>query len=651
MIKERNINYILAIRILIGFLLFLQLIPPLMVFDVTSSRHFFIALFDLSAIVLCLFMGIKSKERFHFRVFGSKPFLAWLLLIAVMGFSFLQSINLIESVVVINRWIVIFICALMTVFLMEKDDKALDYIAKLSIIIAIINVIECFVPYYYLEIYKNQRNNVLLSGCYGNKNLFSAAMLFKLPFLYYAFFHFKKIWRYLAAILVFLIGVCLVILSTRTSFIGLILQLAALTSYIMYRKRKIWKNLIIVLVAVAGFACGDLFIEFNYNQFTAKHNQNQYTLSSRFESIAEGNSKGRLRIWKNTFEIIKQKPLFGYGVGNHKLAIMKVEAPQKTNWIVSDHAHNDFLEMWSELGLMGLASYVLLALTLLILSAKYAVSRHLNDRWRWMSFVALLCFLTYFNEAFFNFPSERASCQMYLALGVAFLALVIIKRRYILRKRALVWFVLALLVMIPVMYAETSHYISSVMQKERVLQSNGDSQINYTFEQWLKRMPDMPNIDENCKPVAVNIAALGIKNIARHNLDKKTQYRKAIDLLLSDNSNPYYGLREYRLSNYYFNYGLSDSAIYWANRCIEMKPLCYDPVRVLYYTYGRQKDYSAALKVVSDYILRCKRAKLQPCRNSESDMKNMLLKTAETNADKDKMNADNIKIKASIKKL
>ncbi|MDR1847975.1 MAG: O-antigen ligase family protein [Bacteroidales bacterium] len=618
-----------GIRILLCFLLLLQLVPPLLVFDVTSLRHWLMALFDVFAIGFLFFIAMK-KERINIKALRTAPFLLFMLLILFMVASMFQSVNMIESIAVLNRWIIVFICALTTCLIMDKDNKSFDWIVKISVWIAAINVLECIVPYYWCEVYKNQRDNLLLNGCYGNKNIFSVALLFKLPFLFYAFYNFKKLWRWFALVLVFLITFCLVILSTRSSFIGLILQLLALTTFILWYKRKIWKRLIVVGVALLGFFAGDWFIEFNYNHFATHQNVNQYTLNSRFESIAEGNSKGRLKIWHNTWAIIKDKPLLGYGIGNHKLAIMKEEAAKKTGWIVSDHAHNDYLEMWSELGVLGLLSYLLLASCLFVLSLRYAFGRRYDEYWRWLSFTALLCFLIYFNDSFFNFPAERASCQLYFALGIAMLTLVIVRDRAMARKRSIMILILLFILMIPVLYIEGNHYVSSIRQKQRVLQNNGNKKYAYSFEQWLKRMPFLPNIDENCKPIAVNNASIAIINIKRFNLPAKQQYRKAIDLLLSDNSNPYYGLREYRLGNYYYNYGVTDSAIFWSQRCIEMKPLCYDPVRILYYCYNKMNRDSVAAKEIMNYMKRCDTAGVEQDRNAILDLEDINAKTEST---------------------
>ena len=107
--------------------------------------------------------------------------------------------------------------------------------------------------------------------------IFAVALLFKLPFLYYAFLRFKKFIRYYSLILIFLITFCLVIISTRSSFIGLFLQLTVLSLYgAFYLVRS--KNLktifnhakpylLIVIIALLGFFLGDAFLKYNFEQY------------------------------------------------------------------------------------------------------------------------------------------------------------------------------------------------------------------------------------------------------------------------------------------------------------------------------------------------------------------------------------------------
>lgn len=606
---QNNNNLKKWIRILMCFFICLQMFPPILVLDSTSLRHFLIALFDIVAIGVVLYYAfVKKTNVLQKSIFTSSPLMPiWLLLIVYMGVSILWSINPIEGLAVWNRWILIFIAMILSIGFMLKDNHAIKNLIICTLVIATINVLSCIICYYVFDVHISQRNNLKLNGFYGNKNIFAVALLFKLPFLYYAFLRFKKFIRYYSLILIFLITFCLVIISTRSSFIGLFLQLTVLSLYgAFYLVRS--KNLktifnhakpylLIVIIALSGFFLGDAFLKYNFEHYS-KIKTNNYTIEARVSSIAEGNSKGRLLIWQNTSEIIKQSPWIGYGVGNHKLAIMKVECAKKHDYVVSDHAHNDFLEMFSELGIFGLLIYIsTFALFAFLALRQILNSKH--EQHRLLGIVALTLILTYANDAMFNFPLERADCQIYLVLAVVILMYNNIRnsenKTSVISKPVIVF---VALITMSAFVIESMHCNSSILQKKRIHQHNGDKTIKITPEGWLNKMPFLPNIDESTKPIAVNVA---------ERFATAGNYRKAVDILLEDNSNPYYSLREYRLANYYNKMeNKSDSATYWAQRCIEMKPLCYSPVRVLVSIAGKNNDSKTQLELIDSYLQKFK---------------------------------------------
>ena len=139
-----------------------------------------------------------------------------------------------------------------------------------------------------------------MNGFYGNKNIFAVALLFKLPFLYYAFLRYKGFVKWYSLGLIFLIPFCLMMLSTRSCFIGLAMQVVVLLVYGVFSmwkyskpKRAFLPFVIVIASIVAGFLAGNKFIEYNYDKYASKSVQNNYTIEARVKTIAEGNSKGR----------------------------------------------------------------------------------------------------------------------------------------------------------------------------------------------------------------------------------------------------------------------------------------------------------------------------------------------------------------------
>lgn len=607
-------NIYLIGSVLISIYLLSQIFPPLWVLDSTTMKHFVFAILNCVSIIFLIKYNFRNKNFLSNSIFKNIISYSWLLLIAMMLLSFFQSINVSESIVTINRWIIIYLIFIYVSIFLSKKPSLFNSIITLTLIISVINILWCIIAYYYLDVHINPRRNLYINGFYGNKNIFAAAILFKLPFLYYAFIFRRNFEKWFSLFLIFGLTFCLVILSARTSFLGLILQLVLLSTYaffVVFKYKKSKKFLVIIAFiitsAMLGFFSGDNFIKYNFRNYCKvsgladkdDFTESSYTVSNRFKSIEEGNSKGRLKIWKNTITIIKENPLLGYGVGNHKLAIMKVEAKQKSNFVVSDHAHNDFLEMWSELGIFGLIIYLSLFFSALILFIKTLLKKEVSDISRFISFAGFLCVVTYMNDAMFNFPLERADCQLYLALGMSMILFTYIKtiKKISNQSNSKPILISVGILTIFLTTIETMHYVSSIMQKAKILQTNGSKSINFKAEQWEKMFPPIPTIDENANPIALTKAM-------RFDVEKK--WRKAIDVIINDNSNPYLALKEYRLSNYYYKLNMLDSAEYWSRKCIQMKPLCYDPVRILYRKYTVLEKYEIVDTIISNYISRYK---------------------------------------------
>ena len=75
---------------------------------------------------------------------------------------------------------------------------------------------------------------------------------------------------------------------------------------------------------------------------------------TRFESLGQEYSQtshSRISIWRDTFHLIRQHPWLGTGFGTFSVAYTQVQTTFLT--LLVDHAHCDYLEVASELGLPG----------------------------------------------------------------------------------------------------------------------------------------------------------------------------------------------------------------------------------------------------------------------------------------------------------
>jgi hypothetical protein len=68
---------------------------------------------------------------------------------------------------------------------------------------------------------------------------------------------------------------------------------------------------------------------------------------------------GRSQVWQANLDMVRERPLFGWGYGNYK----KFRDPYYQRYPKADttaHAHNNFLQIWVDAGLIGLGAFLAL---------------------------------------------------------------------------------------------------------------------------------------------------------------------------------------------------------------------------------------------------------------------------------------------------
>lgn len=606
------INKYIFNKIFVGaafvLLFFIQVFPPMWANDVTSLRHFFISIL-ISVGGTFAFITLIRKKQHCINPFSFPVMKVWLGLIAWMLLSFLWALNRVESLVVANRWILIIMLAFLLIVFLTDRANTLHFIIYSAMAVALVNVIVCISSYFYLNCADYPHKIPMINGGYGNKNIFAVCMMFKLPFLYYALFRYKRVFKVISSILIVAICFCLPIISTRSAFICLGLNILILFTYSIFymlrfkKKHYLLKSVLIFVLLIGGFVLGSYFVTYRYAHGNQKQ-KNEFAVSQRIKETGTGkSSKVRLQNWKNTITIAREKPLHGWGVGNHKIVIMKVETPQKNNFVVSDHAHNDFLEMYSELGFLGMLIYLSLYITMFIVGIRIIFYKKTKEPYRLISLVSLMLLLTYMNDAMFNFPNERATCQIYLALSVGMMGMCYFKykeikqqsNKYLKKTKGLNFISLGLFMIIslPVLAVETTHFYSSSLQYQRIICYNTKNKKRIAPEYWELTFPSIPNIDESTRPIAVSLGNM---------YAQMGDYRSAINVVKHDNSNPYLAIKEYSLAIWYSNLGMKDSALFFADSCLRMKPRSFAAVRIKLNLYRRDKEEVKAMQVLDEYI-------------------------------------------------
>jgi len=129
-------------------------------------------------------------------------------------------------------------------------------------------------------------------------------------------------------------------------------------------------------------------------------------------SLQSRSSQERVQLWKNTIELIKEKPLLGQGVGNWSIVFPKTglkDFPRiqerERNFFVQPHC--DFLKVWSETGVVGLLLYLAIPFYLLFLCLR-----------RWKDPVANYFFALFSFYLVALFTGRKGNLHLYVLLAV-----------------------------------------------------------------------------------------------------------------------------------------------------------------------------------------------------------------------------------------
>jgi O-antigen ligase/Tfp pilus assembly protein PilF len=254
-------------------------------------------------------------------------------------------------------------------------------------------------------------------GLMAHKNQFTMAIMLLLPFLGFAVYAFKDYRRYVAAILILAILFLIVVLKTRSVWVGLAGATTVVIIIVVFfgSRLQLPKFLRIsigggFLALVLAFAAIVVFTETN----------DQDSIIFKLQNItnpADPNNIHRVKIWKITSQMIAEKPLQGWGAGNWKINVpfrYKGYDFSKTqlNWL---RPHNDYLWVFAEKGIFGFLAFI----GLFVVSIFYLIKNifsPLSHEKKALSVFLLAGVVAYMAISFFDFPLERINQQVYLGL-------------------------------------------------------------------------------------------------------------------------------------------------------------------------------------------------------------------------------------------
>jgi O-antigen ligase len=356
-----------------------------------------------------------------FSFFRDRIFLFYTLFIFLSIISLLYTNNISISLPDLSRHITIYVLTILFINFFFFSKIKFYYI---SIFISLLLLYEVFYSLkpILVEIYFNRLkildatsiNLMSLRGVTGNKNIAAASIVLKSVFAFYLLITTSSVFKKILISSLLVLSITNVfILSARASLISIMLVIFFTLTYLIYSfvKERKFSDMIsfalLMFTTISAFFLSNIILPNDGNSVFNRLNNIQ---------ISNESSSNRLQLWESAVDYIYNNPFIGCGIGNWKVESAYYLRNTGADYLVPYHAHNDFLEFTTELGLLGGFTYfIMFVLTASTLLRLIYVS---TNKFKFLT--VFLLFLVYSIDATFNFPYERPIMQIPFAFILSF---------------------------------------------------------------------------------------------------------------------------------------------------------------------------------------------------------------------------------------
>ncbi|HOW25228.1 MAG TPA: O-antigen ligase family protein [Bacteroidales bacterium] len=600
--------------ILLAYILIPTYTPNLQAFDTNAPKFAAMALVNLAAFIVLLTQK-KILRQPGALTFFFRTGIGWVYtgFLAMTLLSFLSAINLNEALLQFVKVFTVFSAVYILAVIILQDMRYLKWVV---IVFTAMLILDSLSVFYYIGQFVNGKITSItdIKTIYSNKNILASAVFVKLPFALWLML-FGHAWLKRLGWFGFAAGVTAVFfMATRAFYLGLIILSVLVLAYqvILYFRTKQKTH-----VLQAGSYAAALLVA--YLAFTGTHellypkarSSGRLTqgVGAQLATISTSDASilARLEAWNWSWKMIKENPLLGVGTGNWKIAELRYENRTDGDFVYTYKNHNDFIEITAETGIIGGLLYVGIFAWIAWAFLRRFFSRKLveeDDQYRYL-FLAAAGIAFYSVDAFFNFPADRPEI---LALFAFFAATGIVMIHRMKKKLAveataglpvqsksqLMWIPLALVVLAQAFsfYILYLNFKSSIAQRI-VYQEVMTGKLKSSSSVIIPRFPWMPSLNSFAEPIKVSKARF---------LLNENKNQEAVDLLRTEDANPYDGRREYFMAMAFMNMKQPDSALHYAERMYSLKPGYLQNILLISQLLEQKKEYEKPASYLEAYL-------------------------------------------------
>jgi len=565
--KKKGLSYedFMVLFFVVGFLL-IDFLPYFKSYEIIAPQFLYLTVLNIVVGIYIYSNPIIAQQSLILIFKRSYIFIAYIVFILLSSISVFFAKNISLGIVSIAEVFVVF--AMFINFTMLFYNR-LHLVVKVAFLVGASAFFQAGTVLYSFDVLAKSKSigdtlhSNVLKGNAGNINILAASLLFKVSFIYIGIINFHK-WKkwFLAVALIFATAVIFLI-SARASLLSLIIISVIFLAYYIKisedKKKAIGQLLYVVLPLVISFFLVNLTLE------KAKSDPRFVSTADRLAQLnaADGSINRRIIFYKAALDLAKTNPVTGIGLGNYRVESIPYDL--STNASVPLHAHNDFLELASETGILNSLLYFSIFVVLLFINVKRLIKAN-EPLAKNIALLTLLLLIVYGIDALFNFPFYRPTMQLCFCFLMAFTFANIGRQQdhvKTLSKKHIIG--LVVLCALPLYFTYHAYKTSNL---EYLIQTDN---INFATSGVLKgedvvnRNPKFPNVFQSSESF---VEYAGIYYF------REKQYDKAIKLLDSANKiNPYLGRPDFYKYLIARERGLADSAYFYVKAAFYKRPI------------------------------------------------------------------------------
>ncbi len=342
-----------------------------------------------------------------------------------------NAINVKEGYYEVSRHVLnLILLFLVMTTVMQEEPKIL----KLCKALLLVSMLQSFVGILqnYGIAFTDLPGNYKPYGLMANRNLFGSAQVLLLPFVAYVLYKASKGWKYLSIFALTGLIISVLISQTRSAWIGsisiLMVSLILVLIFSPANRKKWMLGIGITIISIGAIVSIVLVTDtegvlsqsirdraVSLSQSGIITNKDKDTINN---AGAAGNANERIRLWKKTIDLIRDKPVWGVGPSNWKVAITAYGTDNLV-WAygnyVPDRPHNVYLLVAAETGIPGAILFFGMWVAIGIIAFK-VIHKSASDDRRILVILMLAGLSALAIDGMFSFPTERIEHSLYMTL-------------------------------------------------------------------------------------------------------------------------------------------------------------------------------------------------------------------------------------------